>query len=155
MGIGRDINRFFGRVGNGIQKFGGQVVGGLKKAGDFIVDKGLPIVEKVASGIATGLKYATPLIGAIAPEFLPIAMGAGALASTIGNAAGSARRVIGTAKQVVSAVPTLTNAITSGNAGKIISGIEKTASAASAVSGMPRISVPMINPAIAAMRRIA
>lgn len=151
MGIGRDINRFFGGVGSGIRKVGKQIGSGLKTAANFVAEKALPVIEKVASGVATGLKYATPLIGAIAPEFLPIAMGASALANTIGSAAGAGRKAIGLGKSIASAVPMVVGGIKSGNASKIISGIEKGVDIA---SSMPRISVPSIPPAIAAMRRI-
>lgn len=151
MGIGRDINRFFGGVGAGIRKVGKQIGSGLKTAANFVAEKALPVIEKVASGVATGLKYATPLIGAIAPEFLPLALGAGALANTIGSAAGAGRRAIGIGKQIASAVPMVVSGLQKGNASKIISGIEKGVDIA---SSMPRISIPSVPPAISVMRRM-
>lgn len=151
MGIGRNINRFFGGIGSGIRKVEKQIGSGLKTAANFVAEKALPVIEKVASGVATGLKYATPLIGVVAPEFLPIALGAGALAKTIGSAAGAGRKAIGIGKSIASAVPMVVSGIQKGNASKIISGIEKGVDAGSA---MMRISVPNMPPAIAAMRRI-
>lgn len=151
MGIQRDANRFFGNVGKGFRRFGKQVESGLKTAGNFIADKALPVIEKVAKGVATGLQYATPVIGALAPEFLPLAMGAGALAKTIGSVAGTSRKAIGAGKQIVKAGEGIVSGIQKGSAKKIMQGIEKGVDGG---SSMMRISVPKVPEAVSAMRRI-
>lgn len=136
----KGTNRFFRNVGSGFRKFGHQVSSGLKTAGDFVAKKALPVIEKVAKGVATGLTYAAPAIGVLAPEFAPLAMGAKALATTIGNAAHTGRKVIKSVNEVASGIQ-------SGNAQKIIGGVQSGASAM-------RIGVPKIPTAIAAMRRL-
>lgn len=152
MGINRDVNRFFGGVGKGFRRFGKQVGSGLKKAGEFIADKALPVIEKVAKGVATGLQYATPALGVLAPELLPFALGAGALAKTIGSAAGGARKAIGIGRNVVRAGEEVVSGIKKGNASKIISGIEKGVSSG---SSLMKVGGPVIPPAVLAMRRVA
>lgn len=152
MGIQRDFNRFFGGVGQGFRRFGKQVGSGLKKAGEFIADKALPVIEKVAKGIGTGLKYASPVIGALAPELLPFALGAGALAKTIGSAAGGARKAIGIGKNIVRSGEQVVSGIQKGNAAKIISGIEKGVAQS---SSLMKVGGPIVPPDILAMRRVA
>lgn len=132
MGIQRQARGFFKHVGAGFRRFGSEAGKDLKSAGKFIEKKALPVIEKVAKGVATGLKYATPVIGVLAPELLPVALGAGALAKTIGTAAGASRKAIGAGREIV-------GGIKSGSAKKIISGIEKGAQAGNTIM---KISAP-------------
>jgi hypothetical protein len=136
----KGTNRFFQNVGTGFRRFGHQVSKGLRTAGEFVAKKALPVIEKVAKGVATGLTYAAPAIGVLAPELAPLAMGAKALASTIGNAASTGRKVIRSVNEVASGIQ-------SGNAQRIIGGVQSGASAM-------KISVPRVPDAIAAMRRL-
>jgi hypothetical protein len=81
------------------------VLAGLKTAGQFIERKALPVLQKVASGIATGAKYIAPAL-AFTPlaEFAPLVAGVGAGAGIAAKALGSGRKALKTAGQVVDAV---------------------------------------------------
>ena len=83
----RQIQKGFRTAGAQVRRFG-------KDVSHFIGSKVLPVVGKIASGVSQGIKYAMPAIGMIAPELLPVAMGAGALASTISSGVERAKGVM-------------------------------------------------------------
>lgn len=102
--IGKTFSNFGKGIKSGFEKFGRNARADLSSAGKFIKDKALPVIEKIASGVATGLKYATPVLGAIAPELLPLAFGASKIAGLIGSGAHVARQGIKQGEQVVSSL---------------------------------------------------
>lgn len=134
MGLYKSATR---NLRSGIHSFEHKAGGTLRKVGSLAV-KSLPIIEKVAKGVATGIKYSAPAIAVLAPELLPFAVGAGALANTVGKAAGSARKIIRAGQDVVAGTTA---------AKKLISGIEKPAP-----KPIMKIAVPPM--ATSALRRI-
>jgi hypothetical protein len=106
MGLGllRKIQRGFRDAGKGLRNFGNSVESGFNKGVRFVEKKALPLVEKVAGGISKGLSYATPVLGMIAPELLPIALGANALAKTIKSGAHSGIQAIESGRKIVKEV---------------------------------------------------
>jgi hypothetical protein len=81
------------------------VLAGLKSAGQFIERKALPVLQQVASGVATGAKYLAPAL-AFTPlaEFAPVVAGIGAGASLGAKALGSGRKALKVAGEAVDAV---------------------------------------------------
>jgi hypothetical protein len=113
MSIKRDFERFGQKVRQGFQRFGQKAGRDFQSAGKFIKEKALPAIEKVAGQVGRGvLQYGLPIASVVAPELLPLVAGAGALASRVGSAAGTGRKLITAGEKVVGAVK-------SGNVGKI------------------------------------
>ena len=74
---------FFNKFGKKLHKFGQKVEKGVHavakvggKIENFVEKKALPIAKAVSKGLDVGLKIATPVVGMVAPEFLPAVMGA-------------------------------------------------------------------------------
>ena len=80
------------------------VLAGLKTAGKFIEQKALPIIQQIASGVATGAKYLAPAL-AFTPlaEFAPLVAGVGLAAGAGAKALGSGRKALKVAGEVVDA----------------------------------------------------
>lgn len=102
--IGQKIERFGQKIKSGAEKFGKKVGRDLLSAGKFVKEKALPEIEKLAGQAGAGIKKATPYIAGIAPELLPVAIGAGKLASAIGKGAAGGRKAIGQGEQTVEAI---------------------------------------------------
>lgn len=81
------------------------VLAGLQSAGKFIERQALPVIQQIASGVATGAKYLAPAL-AFTPfaEFAPAVAGIGALAGAGAKALGSGRKALKVAGEVVDAV---------------------------------------------------
>lgn len=81
------------------------ILAGLKTAGKWVADKALPVVQQIASGVATGAKYLAPAL-AFTPlaEFAPAVAGIGALAGAGARALGSGRKALKVAGEAVDAV---------------------------------------------------
>jgi hypothetical protein len=98
----------FDKFGKGLKKgftdFGVKAEKGLATAGKFIEKKALPVLQKVASGVAAGAKYLAPAL-AFTPlaEFAPIVAGIGVGAGIAAKAIGGTRKVIQVAGQAVEA----------------------------------------------------
>jgi hypothetical protein len=116
----RGTNRFFRNVGGSFRRFGSQASKGIATAGKFIEKKALPVIEKVAGGVATAAKIATPLLLAsgVGAELAPLAAAVGAGASAVQRGAGQARSVIRSANTVASGIRT-------GDAQKILTGVRE------------------------------
>jgi pyridoxal biosynthesis lyase PdxS len=129
-------SRFFRNVGGSFRKFGSGLTKGLATTARFVEDKALPVIEKVAGGVATAAKYATPLLLAsgVGAEFAPLAAAVGAGASAVQRGASTARSVINTANKIESGIRT-------GNAQKIISGVEEGAQTVMKISKPPTPNV--------------
>jgi len=73
---------FFHKYGKKLRKFGEKVHKGVHqvskfggKMENFLEKKALPVAGAIAKGLDVGLKIATPVIGAVAPELLPAVIG--------------------------------------------------------------------------------
>ncbi len=73
---------FFHKFGKKLHKFGQKVEKGVHavakigaKVEHFVEKKALPIAGAVAKGLDVGLKVVAPVIGAVAPELLPVVAG--------------------------------------------------------------------------------
>ena len=101
------ITKFGNKANNSIHKFGVKATKAISSGADFLGEKALPAVEKISGGVAKGLTMVEPLVGVIAPEFLPSvevakrgasAINMGARAGIAGIAAG--RGVVRGAQQI-------------------------------------------------------
>jgi hypothetical protein len=81
----------------------------LAKTADFVEKKALPTIEKVAGAVSKGISYATPLLGAAAPELLPVAFAAKALANRASKASMSGEKLVGSIRAVSSVVDNAPN----------------------------------------------
>ena len=99
--IGKAFSNFGKGMKRGFTKFGKQAGHDFSSAGTWIKTKALPTVEKFAGDVGKGINYAMPVIGAIAPELLPFAMGASKIAGIIGKGAGITRKGIQSGENVV------------------------------------------------------
>lgn len=99
MGILRQFEKF----GKGLKRTFSpkNIERGFRRFGDTIVHTVLPIAEKVAGGIATGAKYAAPILLAsgVGAEFAPIVAGVGAIAGATSKGIHTARKLIKVAGQ--------------------------------------------------------
>jgi hypothetical protein len=95
------ISKAFSNLGKGFKTGVGRSLRQLSSAGTYIKQKALPVVEKVAGGVSKGLMYAMPVLGAVAPELLPVALGASKLAGVIGQGAGTLRKGIQSGENAV------------------------------------------------------
>jgi hypothetical protein len=73
---------FFNKYGKKLHKFGEKLQSGIHtvakfggKMENFVEKKALPVAGAIAKGLDVGLKIATPVIGAVAPELLPAVVG--------------------------------------------------------------------------------
>lgn len=96
------FNKFMNRAKSGLRSFAGQAGTAITKGARFLGEKALPVIEKVASGVATAAKYAAPAL-AFTPlaEFAPLVAGAGLAAGAIARGASIGRSALSTAKTVV------------------------------------------------------
>jgi hypothetical protein len=95
------ISKAFSNLGKGFKTGGMRSLRQLSSAGTYLKNKALPIVEKVAGGVSKGLMYSIPVLGAVAPELLPVALGASKLAGVIGQGAGTLRKGIQSGENAV------------------------------------------------------
>jgi hypothetical protein len=118
MAIG--FNKFMNNAGKGIMSFAGQAASGITKGARFLGKEVLPIVDKVAGGVATVASYAAPVL-ALTPlaEFAPAVGAVGLAARGIQKGAQAGQRAINTATQVVDTVNSVSKGI------KVISGKAK------------------------------
>jgi len=153
MAIG--FNRFLNNAGKGLRSFAGQAASGITKGARFLGKEVLPIVEKVAGGVATAASYAAPVL-AFTPfaEFAPLVAGAGLAARGIQKGAQAGQRAIKTATQVVDTVNSVSKGI------KVISGkskpaIEKVASIAQNVAPQVMEGMKINRPPGMGLKRLA
>lgn len=103
MGILRQFEKF----GKGIKRAfePKNIERGFRQFGQFVEKKVLPIGEKILGGIATGAKYAAPILLAsgVGAEFAPIAMGIGAAAGAGSKLIHTGRKALKVAGEVVDA----------------------------------------------------
>lgn len=95
---------FFKKLGRGLKKAfskGGAVSTFFKKGLPSGLEKVGGIANKVGRVAGKVLKYATPVIGAVAPEFLPALAGASALAGAARQGGGLAKQAAGDYRAVV------------------------------------------------------
>ena len=155
MAIG--FNKLLNKASSGLRSFAGQAASGITKGARFLGKEILPVVEKVAGGVATAASYAAPVL-AFTPlaEFAPAVLGAGMAAKAIQKGAQVGQRAIKTATQVVDTVNSVSKGI------KVLSGkpnkpmIEKATSIAQNVAPQMADSAMKINrPPGMAMKRMA
>lgn len=105
MGFLSAFDKFGKGLKRGFNDFAVKAERGLKTAGKFIEKQALPVVEKIASGVATGAKFIAPAL-AFTPlaEFAPAVAGIGALAGAGAKALGSGRKALKVAGEAVDAV---------------------------------------------------
>jgi hypothetical protein len=95
------LSKAFSNLGKGFKTGVGRSLRQLSSAGTYIKQKALPVVEKVAGGVSKGLMYSIPVLGAVAPELIPVALGASKLAGVIGQGAGTLRKGIQSGENAV------------------------------------------------------
>ena len=79
---------------------------GFRKFGQFVENKALPVIQKIAGGIKTAAGIAAPILLAsgIGAEFAPLALGISAGAGAAEAAIGKGRKVLKVAGETVDAV---------------------------------------------------
>jgi hypothetical protein len=94
MGILRQFEKFGQNVKRAFRPQ--NIQRGFRRFGEFVQKKVLPIGEKVLSGIATGARYAAPVLLAsgVGAEFAPIAFGIGAAAGAGAKAIHTGRKIL-------------------------------------------------------------
>ena len=116
MAILRQFEKFGSRLKKGFTDFDVKAGKGLAQAGRFIEQKALPVIQKVAGGIAKVASIAAPILLAsgVGAEFAPLALGIAAGAGAAERAIGTGRKVLKVAGQVVDAVkkPSIEKTIT-------------------------------------------
>lgn len=154
MAIG--FNKFLNNAGKGIRSLAGQAASGITKGARFLGKEVLPIVEKVAGGVATVASYAAPVL-AYSPlaEFAPAVAAIGLGAKALQKGAQAGERAINTATQVVDTVNSVSKGI------KVLSGkvnkpsIEKAPTTVGNMAPQMNDSAMKINrPAGMAMKRL-
>jgi len=96
---------FFKKLGRGLKKAfskGGAVSTFFKKGLPSGLERVGGIANKIGRVAGKVLQYATPVIGAVAPELLPALAGANALAGAARQGAGLAKQAAGDYRSVVS-----------------------------------------------------
>lgn len=91
--LGRGLKKAFSKGGAVSSFFKKGLPSGLEKVGN--------IANKVGRVAGKVLQYATPVLGAVAPEFLPALAGASALASAARQGGGLAQQAAGDYRAVV------------------------------------------------------
>lgn len=106
MTILRQFEKFGSRLKKGFTDFDVKAGKGLAQAGRFIERKALPVIQKVAGGVAKVASIAAPILLAsgVGAEFAPLAFGIAAGAKATERAIGTGRKVLKVAGQVVDAV---------------------------------------------------
>ena len=95
---------FFKKLGRGLKKAfskGGAVSTFFKKGLPSGLEKVGGIANKIGRVAGKVLQYATPVLGAVAPEFLPALAGANALAAAARQGGGLAKQAAGDYRSVV------------------------------------------------------
>lgn len=95
---------FFKKLGRGIKKAfskGGAVSSFFKKGLPAGLEEVGGIANKIGRVAGKALQYATPVLGMVAPEFLPALAGANALASAARQGGGLAKEAAGDYRNVV------------------------------------------------------
>jgi hypothetical protein len=108
----------FKTVSSGFRKFTHNAGNALKNTAGFVEKKALPAIEKIAKGASKALTYATPLLAGVAPELLPLALGAKALANKVSGASMSGEKLLSSTKKIASGLE-------SGNVKQIISSVKE------------------------------
>jgi len=137
------LRKFGHKASDGAKKFGKKTAHVAKTAVAF-GEKALPAVEKISGGIAKGLTMVEPLVGVVAPEFLPAveagkrgasAISAGAHAASAGLQAG--KGIVRGAKQIArgDTAGGTANIIQAGLAGRTALGETKRQGSAAAQAG--------------------
>jgi hypothetical protein len=70
--FGQKLHKLGNKLDKGIHQVGKFGV----KFGHFVEKKALPIAKSLTKSLDNTLKIATPIVGAVAPEFLPLVVGA-------------------------------------------------------------------------------
>jgi hypothetical protein len=106
MAIG--FNKFMNKARSGVRSFASGAAHGIAKSARFLGKEVLPVVEKVAGGVATAAKYAAPVL-AFTPlaEFAPAVGAVGLAAGGIAKGARYGQKVIKDATKVADAVSTV------------------------------------------------
>lgn len=87
--------RTFGaKAVRGVLKLGQKMNHGVDKAVNFIEKKGLPIAHKISHIGAKALKIATPAIGVVAPEAIPVLLAGQKGLSMLDKATGAVEKGI-------------------------------------------------------------
>lgn len=118
MAILRQFEKFGSNLKKGFSDFGVKAGRDLATAGRFIERKALPVLQKVAGGVAKAASFAAPLLLAsgIGAEFAPLALGVAAGAKAAERAIGTGRKVLKVAGEVVDVAkkPSIEKAISVG-----------------------------------------
>lgn len=94
----------FGSFGKGLKTGLGKLGKDAMRVSSFVRDKALPVVSKVAEGVSKGIKMGLPVLGAVAPELLPLAYGASKVAGLVGKGADITRKGITQGQKVISSL---------------------------------------------------
>jgi hypothetical protein len=105
MGFLSAFDKFGKNLKRGFTDFAVKAGKDFSSAGRFIEQKALPVLQKVAGGIATGAKFLAPAL-AFTPlaEFAPLVAGIGLGAGAAARAIGTGRKVLKVAGEAVDAV---------------------------------------------------
>jgi hypothetical protein len=118
MTILRQFEKFGSRLKKGFTDFDVKAGKAFGQAGRFIEQKALPVIQKVAGGIAKAASVAAPLLLAsgIGAEFAPLALGVAAGAGAAERAIGTGRKALKVAGEVVDVIkkPSIEKAIAVG-----------------------------------------
>ena len=107
------------KIFRGAGKFFKSIGRGFNKAVNYVEKKALPTIERVAGKIAKGIdKYGIPIVAVTAPELLPAAYAARAVAGATQKGAKQIRGGIGTGRQIVASAK-------KGDVGGVIQGGQK------------------------------
>jgi len=115
----QSIKRFGHKAGGALKRFGHKAGHALHTAVEF-GEKALPAVEKVAGGIAKGLTMVEPLVGAVAPEFLPAVEIAKRGSSAVSAGARSAGAGLQAGKGIVRGAKKIASGDTAGGTANVI-----------------------------------
>jgi len=143
----KGTNKFFRGIGAGARRFGSQFASGVTKGARILGKEILPVVEKVAGGVATASKYVAPVL-AVSPlaEFAPAVVAAGAAASAVQRGAHTARKVIKQGTDVVNTVNSGIKAAKSGNVEKVVSLAQNLAPQVKDLAGSAMSIRPVVRP---------
>jgi hypothetical protein len=113
------VRKFGHKASVGAKKFGHKAAHVAKSAVAF-GEKALPAVEKISGGIAKGLTMVEPLVGVVAPEFLPEVEAAKRGASAVSAGARSAGAGLQAGKGIVRGAKQIGRGDTAGGTANII-----------------------------------
>jgi hypothetical protein len=102
MAILRQFEKFGSALKKGLSKGVTAVDKGINVAGRFVVNKVLPIAQKVAGVVSTVAKFAAPVLLAsgVGAEFAPLALGVAAGAGAAEKGIGTVRKGIQVGKDI-------------------------------------------------------